>query len=176
VAERQPAAAAVRGAWWRHSPAGLDPWSRPPVAPSARWQRGEVSDALYFADSPDTAWAEWYRQLAEAALPPLEGLPRDLWRWRIDLERVADLREETALAALGLGMPRPDRREWPAFQQAGERLVSAGWRALVAPSAARPEGFVLCVFLGEGRPSGLDAEALTERVTEPPAPPRGLTT
>ena len=25
------------------------------------------------------AWAEWYRHLAERALPPAAGLPRDLW-------------------------------------------------------------------------------------------------
>jgi hypothetical protein len=46
-----------------------------------------VIEALYFADSEETVWAEWYRYLAEAALPPRRGLPRDLWRWEISLRR-----------------------------------------------------------------------------------------
>lgn len=49
----------VCGTWWRHLPAGLEPSSRPARLPNARWQRGRVVDAIYLADSPDTAWAEW---------------------------------------------------------------------------------------------------------------------
>jgi hypothetical protein len=50
-----------------------------------------VIAGLYLADSRDTAWAEWYRQLAELGLRPERQLPRDLWRLRVDLGRVAPL-------------------------------------------------------------------------------------
>ena len=95
----EPAAVTIRGTWWRHAPLGGDPWHRPAVPASNRWQRGRVAAALYLADSPETAWAEWYRHLAESAIPPMQTLPRELWRWQVDLERVADLRSPEALAA-----------------------------------------------------------------------------
>jgi RES domain-containing protein len=176
VASTQPAAAAIRGSWWRHTPAAGDPWHFPAVAASNRWQRGPVIAALYLADSPETAWAEWYRHLAEIAMPPLEALPRDLWRWDVDLEQVADLRPPGALSALGLPAPRPTRRDWPPFQRVGEALHASGWPALVAPSAARPSGRVLCVFRPVARPGGIEPYSPPKRVADPPAPPRGMTT
>ena len=60
----------MAGTWFRHVPAGFDAYHRPPEPADNRWQRGEVVDALYFADSEETVWAEWYRFLAEAGLPP----------------------------------------------------------------------------------------------------------
>jgi hypothetical protein len=80
---------AVAGTWLRHVPAGFDAYHRPPHPADNRWQRGSVVDALYFADSEDTVWAEWYRFLAEAGLPPRQALPRDLWRRRIELPQIA---------------------------------------------------------------------------------------
>jgi RES domain-containing protein len=172
-----PAAVAIRGSWWRHVPLGGDPWHRPAVAASNRWQRGDVVAALYLADSAQTAWAEWYRHLAERAIPPMQTLPRELWRWHVDLERVADLRSPEALAARGLSPPRPTRADWPRFQRVGEALHGAGWPALVAASAARPSGFVLCLFRpGPAHPAGIEPVPPPERVDEPPAPPRGMTT
>ncbi|MHB2024808.1 MAG: hypothetical protein ACYCO3_16065 [Mycobacteriales bacterium] len=38
---------------------------------------------MYFAEDEACVWAEWYRHLAEAAVPPASALPRDLWRWLI---------------------------------------------------------------------------------------------
>jgi RES domain-containing protein len=172
----QPAAVAIRGRWWRHTPRGGEPWHLPVVAASNRWQRGPVVAALYLADSPETVWAEWYRHLAEIAMPPLEALPRELWHWQVDLERVADLTSPAALGSLGLPAPRPARRDWPSFQRVGEALYRAGWPALVAPSAARPSGRVLCVFRPIARPRGIEPCPPPERVAVPPAPPRGMTT
>ena len=95
----------------------------------------------------DTAWAEWHRELAELGLRPERQLPRNLWRLRVDLGRVANLGDERRLAAVGLSLPRPLRREWPAFQAVGEQLYAEGWRGILAPSAARPDrGRILCLF------------------------------
>ncbi|MDA8282834.1 MAG: hypothetical protein M0Z42_05935 [Actinomycetota bacterium] len=40
-------------------------------------------------------WAEWYRHLAEAAIPPASALPRDLWWHQITDLQVADLSDAT---------------------------------------------------------------------------------
>jgi hypothetical protein len=169
-------AIAVAGAWYRQIPARGDVHYAAPDPADNRWQRGSVVDALYFADSEETAWAEWYRALAEAALPPLQGLPRDLWRWRIELPRVADLTGERRLERAGLPAIAPSRNQWPAFQAAGEELHRAGWPALVSASAARPGGRTLCVFRTSRIVAGTAPLPPPVRVTHPPVVPTGLRT
>ena len=46
-----------------------------PIRPTAAGSAAPWSSAIYFADSPATVWAEWYRALAEAAI-------RRRWRCR----------------------------------------------------------------------------------------------
>lgn len=148
---------------------------RPPVPADGRWQRGDVVEGLYLAESDATAWAEWYRALAEAKIPPLATLPRDLWEFELDVE-VADLSTRDQLAAWGLPLPLPDRREWGAFQDVGERVYHDGWAGLVAPSAARPVGLVLCLFWPGPTIEGLEPAPPPDRWDEPPPPPRGMVT
>ncbi|MFL5953789.1 MAG: RES family NAD+ phosphorylase [Gaiellaceae bacterium] len=144
--------------------------------PDNRWQRGHVVDAIYLADSASTAWAEWYRHLAEYGLPPEESLPRDLWDWAVDVE-VADLTTEARLARVGLPLPTPGRRTWPPFQAVGEQLWRDGWHGLVAPSAARPSGQTLCLFWPTGTSiEGAEPKPPPKRVDEVPVPPKGMTT
>jgi hypothetical protein len=161
---------ALAGIWYRQIPAGTDPLSRPPDPPDGRWQRASVVGAIYFADTPETVWAEWYRALAEAAIPPAMALPRDLWQWEVDLPRVADV------AHADLPAPAPTRRQWPSFQAFGEQLFADGWRALVSASAARPEGRVLCVFRTTRAVPGAGPLPPPERVSDPPVVPTGLRT
>jgi RES domain-containing protein len=172
---RHPAAVAIRGIWWRHAPPGADPWHPYAIPSSNRWQRGVHVAALYLADSPDTAWAEWYRHLAEWALAPLEVLPRELWRFAVELDRVADLSTAEALEAVGLAPPRPTSEDWPPYQSVGERLFADGFQAVLAPSAARLGGRALCVFRA-GRLRGVTPVPPPELTVEPPVPPRGMTT
>jgi RES domain len=127
-------------------PAGGDVFYEPPEPADNRWQRGSVVEALYFADSEETMWAEWYRWLAEAGLPPQQGLPRDVWRWQVALPDVADLSDNARLTRVGLPPLEPTRLQWQRFQVVGEQLHADGWPGLVAASAARPAGRVLCVF------------------------------
>jgi RES domain-containing protein len=155
--------------------AGRDPLVRPSPPPDGRWQHAEVCDAVYLAESEETAWAEWYRLLAELSIPPHRALPRDLWRFAVDVE-VADLSTPSRLLAAGLESPRPGRREWPPYQVVGDRLAAAGWTGLVAPSAARPAGLVLCLFRPGARVLGLRRRPPPRRVDVAPVPPRGLRT
>jgi hypothetical protein len=99
-------AIAVRGRWFKHTYPGSSPLPERDPPPDNRWQRGDVVDALYLADSEETAWAEWYRHLAERAIPPLAQMPREMWTWQVDVE-VADLSTDEKLAAVGLPRPSP---------------------------------------------------------------------
>jgi hypothetical protein len=99
-------ALAVRGRWVKHTYAGSPPLPERDPPPDNRWQRGEVVDAVYLADSEETAWAEWYRHLAERSVPPLAQVPRDLWTWEVDV-KVADLGSADRLAAVGLNLDPP---------------------------------------------------------------------
>ena len=166
----------IAGGWWRHVPAGVDPGRRPDPPGDNRWQHGEVVDALYLAQDVEGVWAEWYRHLAEAAIPPQVALPRDLWRYQVTALEVADLSDPARLARVGLGPPRPGRRGWPDFQAVGEELSRKGWTGLVAPSAARPTSLVLAVFLPGGAIPGQVEAVEATRIADVPIPPTGLQT
>jgi len=166
----------VAGSWWRHCPHGADPlWLGSPPS-SGRWQRGEALAAVYLADEQETVWAEWYRALAEIALPPTHAMPRDLWRWRIAVAGIADLSSAAKLARLDLSAPQPLRRTWTPFQAAGEALHRQGYRGVLYPSAARSEHLALCLFReGELLPGARPVRPPTT-YRDPPAPPTGMRT
>lgn len=133
--------------------------------------------ALYLADSDETAWAEWYRHSAELGVPPQTRLPRDLWRFSVDLKDVADLTVPGVLHALGVESLSPTRRQWAKTQPIGERCWRAGRRALLAPSAAHIGGRVLAVFrTAPGTIGGLTPMRPTRRFSELPALPTGMRT
>jgi RES domain-containing protein len=171
-----PDAVDPAGEWLRHVPHGADARSRPQPPADNRWQRGSVVDALYLADSEETLWAEWYRHLAERGIPPLRPLPRDLWRFQVRSLRIADLSDEERLAAVGLLPPAPGRGNWPHYQEAGERLWREGWQGLLAPSAARPRGVILCLFIDDPTTLPADPVASPATVSAPPPPPTGMQT
>ena len=166
----------VAGVWWRQIPHGSDPLWRASPPSGGRWQRATTVAAIYLADEERTAWAEWYRSLAEIALPPTHGMPRDLWRWTIAAGDIADLSAPDKLARLDLSVPRPGRQTWKPFQAAGERLHKDGYRGVLYSSAARPDHKALCLFR-EGLVI-LGAEPVRPPVTyrDPPAPPTGMRT
>jgi RES domain-containing protein len=168
-------AIAVRGRWFKHTYPGSPPLPERDPPPDNRWQRGEVVDALYLADTEETAWAEWYRHLAERMIPPLAQMPRELWTWQVDV-KVADLSTREKLAAVGLSPPAPGRGSWPGYQNIGEQLSKDGWTGLLAPSAARPDGKVLCLFRDERGIRGARPLPSPRHIAEPTPPPTGLRT
>ena len=167
----------VGGTWWRVARPGGDPLALTPEPADGRWQRGAIVRALYLADSEQTAWAEWYRHSAELGVPPQSRLPRDAWRFAIDVEDIADLTAEGALGALGLSGLSPTRRQWPQTQAVGEAQWRAGRRGLLAPSAAHAAGRVLVIFRPDRRrPRGVRAIPPPRHYTELPPLPTGLRT
>jgi RES domain-containing protein len=167
----------VAGSWWRHAPHGSDPlWLASPPS-SGRWQQGTTVAAVYFADDEEaTVWAEWYRLLAEAALPPTHGMPRDLWRWAIAVGDIADLSTTEKLARLHLPPPVPSRRSWGAYQAAGARLRRAGYRGVLYPSAARRNRHALCLFRDRILIQGAEPVRPPATYRDPPPLPQGLRT
>ncbi len=131
--------------------------------------------ALYLADSPETAWAELYRALSEYGVPPSRAMPRSLAEITVDLDGVEDLASEGALERHGLSKPVPSSSSWPAFQAVGEKLFEDGAKGLVAPSAAREGGRVLCVFRPEAEIDGVEVVDV-RKVGDLPEVPRGLRT
>lgn len=167
---------AVRASWWRHVPAGADVLYKPARPRDNRWQRGSVIDALYVSDDPATVWAEWYRTVARLAIPPVEALPADLWRLRLDLDPVADLSDAARLTRVGLPVPRLGSNDWSAFQRVGEALYEEGFKGVVAPTDARPGWLVACIFRPGLELAGVTPEPPSVRVTNPPLVPIGMAT
>lgn len=165
---------AVVGEWIRHVPHRSELLGRSTLPANGRWQRGSVVRALYLADGAGTAVAEWYRWLAENSLPPGNGIPHDHHRWRVSVE-VADLSTPDRLAAVGLNVPPPSSSTWRTFQAVGETLWREGWSGLLAPSAARPSGRVLCLFADVWPPAGTRPVRI-EEIADVPVPPTGMTT
>jgi hypothetical protein len=148
----------VGGVWFRHIPHRGSVWWRADPAPDGRWQRGTAIAGFYLADSRESAWAEWHRQLAELGLRPEAMLPRDLWRMTVNVDDIANLGDEARLTRVGLLSPQPSRSEWPSFQAVGEQLHAEGWRGVLAPSAARAEGRILCLFREAEKIDGVKAK------------------
>lgn len=166
----------VVGSWWRQTPHGVDPLGLVSPPSSGRWQRGGVVAASYLADEEETAWAEWYRLLAEIELPPTHAMPRDLWRWTVAVDQVADLSTASKLAEVGLPAPRPGRTTWPPFQDVGEALHRDGYRGVLYPSAARPDRRALCLFRDGPLIPGATPVRPPITYRDPPAPPTGIRT
>jgi hypothetical protein len=106
----------------------------------------------------------------------MQQLPRDRWRYRVQGVDVADLSDRDRLSRIRLMLPTPGRRTWPPYQGVGETLWNEGWRGLLAPSAARPQGLVLCLFIED--PNVLPARPVgrPKVVAEPPVLPSGMRT
>ena len=134
-----------------------------------------IIEALYFADSHETAWARWYRHLAEMGSSPE---PTNATRlMEVAAFFVAGLSTHSRFTRVSLPVPPPTRSSWPPYQRAGEELHADGWPALVSPSAARPAiGRVVCAFRTTNVVPGLKPLPPPQLWKEPPAPPTGLRT
>jgi hypothetical protein len=116
------------------------------------------------------------RERARWRLPPMHQLPRDVWRYRVARLEVADLTTAARLARVDLSSPMPGRRSWPPYQEVGEALWRQGWRGIVAPSAARPDGVVLCLFVVDFATLPAEPVPPPRVAAEPPVPPTGMRT
>lgn len=167
----------MTGTWWRVGRPSSDPLALTPEPADGRWQRGDVIRAIYFADSEQTAWAEWYRHSAELGVPPQSRLPRAVYPFEVDVPDVADLTDPATLRRHGLESLAPTRRQWPQTQPVGEAYFTTGRRGLLVPSAAHIGGRVLVVFRPTAaEPTGIRTSGRPRTFKELPPLPTGLRT
>jgi RES domain-containing protein len=137
---------------------------------------GAVVRGFYLADTEATAWAEWYRHTSEQGAPPASRMPRDTWKITVDVPDIADLTERGVLERHGISDLSPTRRQWPATQPVGEAYYHAGFRGLLAPSAAHEGGKVLAIFRPLPAIPGLSAVPPPNHYDDLPPLPTGLRT
>jgi RES domain-containing protein len=123
---------AVDGEWIRHAPHRSALLGRASEATDGRWQHGEVVRALYLADEPATAIAEWYRLLAERGLPPGRAIPHDHHVWELDLQ-LADLSTPERWPAEGSRRPRRNDEPGQRF-----RPWARSCSVRASPASSRP--------------------------------------
>jgi RES domain len=127
------------------------------------------------ADTPETAWAEWYRALAARAQKPEDDVPRELYEIAVDLDDVVDLSSTRLRNDAGLPTRmHPSESQWLRFQRFATAMRAEGAPGVLYASAARTRALCLCVF--EAGLPGLRAVGEPVRMIAAPAPPRGLRT
>lgn len=101
---------------------------------------------LYICQSRPCAVAE-LKRLGERQAIGVEGLlPRMLYRYEIDLDRVLDLTNGEVRAEVGLGVDALTGPDWTACQELGVAAHSLGARGINSPSATGVDD-VLAVFI-----------------------------
>ena len=103
-------------------------------------------------------------------------MPRETWEITADVEDIPDLTAAGVLAAHGINELRPTRRQWPRTQPVGEAYYGAGYRGLLAPSAAHEGGQVLAIFRPLPAIPGLRAMPPAHFYEDLPPLPTGLRT
>lgn len=107
---------------------------------------------LYLCTTRACSAAE-LRRYANHQVIGLAGLlPRTLYRYDLQLDRVLDLSSSAMLEDLGLVHDQVIGSDWTIPQEIGETAHATGWQALLAPSATGVD-LVLAVYpenLGDG--------------------------
>ena len=149
--------------------------TNPKVQPAARWHR-EGEYIQYTSLTEAAAWAELVRHEEIHEQQTREDNPRVLWRIWVTEHDVADLSTSAHFRACGLPIAMMDRRgpdgrwDYGPCQSLAAELRAAGYRALLAPSAALAGATCLSLFderfelepglhtLGERRTENRDPE------------------
>lgn len=138
-------ARAPAGAWkgelWRHMFAGYPP--ERPNGRGARWNPPGV-DAVYASLDRDTALAEAEAIIAAQPLRP--GGRRDLYRIRVVLGNVIDLRDEAFLESLGMPLPLLETESRIVSQRIGGAVALLGHDGALVPSVRRQGGVNLVIY------------------------------
>lgn len=139
---------------WRHLSPEYDPLS----GEGSRIHGGRFNPpasfpVLYICRSRPCAVAE-LKRLGERQAIGVEGLlPRVLYRYEIDLDRILDLTDGDVRDQVGLGVDALTEPDWAACQGLGVAAHALGARGIISPSATGVDD-VLAVFvqhLGLGR-------------------------
>jgi len=149
-----PALRPFAGQGFRH----LGPRYAPLSGEGARLHGGRFNPpgsfpVLYLCQSRPCAVAELKRLGERQAIGIQALLPRVLYRYEIELDRVLDLTDRTIRDQVGVGLDVLTSTDWATCQDLGVALHSLGASGISSPSATGV-GEVLAVFvrhLGRGR-------------------------
>jgi len=124
---------------------------------NGRWNLRGFFRCTYASGTPETALAESLSQVRRGTLPDAKALPRMIVCIRVRVSKALDLTDGKIRQRLGVSEARmTDATKWKQdnyhnheslTQAIGRAAFSAGFEAMVAPSAAdRPHGVVIVVF------------------------------
>lgn len=151
---------------YRNQPPGFDPRS----GAGARRRGGRFNPpdsfpVLYLALSPATAAAELHRGAEAMGLPTSAVLPRELYRYDVDLTTVLDLRDEATRQALEVTIDELLAADRSRSTQLGAAAAARGIQALICPSATGV-GYVVAVFVENLGASRCEPHLVTTWTTE----------
>ncbi|HMJ03781.1 MAG TPA: RES family NAD+ phosphorylase [Conexibacter sp.] len=171
----RPAAVAGRWTAYRHVAQGIPPlWhgaGRTTLRQeSGRWHREGESLAQYLALSSDGAWAERVRYEGLRTEADRMAEERSLWQVRVAADGIADLSTFDAWEACGLN-PALGIGDHEPCQALGSELRRAGYRGVLAPSAALDvAGAVNLTLLGGRVEHRIEGRPLPDEPVEPNRP------
>lgn len=125
------------GAAYRQQAPGYDPRS----GAGARRRGGRFNPplsfpVLYLACSLETAAAELRHVSERTGLALRDSLPREVFRFDLELTKVLDLRDDNTLATLRVTREELLAPDQLRSREVGEAALRVGFQAIAAPSAA----------------------------------------
>lgn len=139
-----------------------------------RWNRRGLV-AIYASLDPVTAVKESYQEFLEAGFLPQTIRPRVLVGLTIQLSHVLDLTDSRVRRSLGFTVNDLVTEDWSAIQESGQEAwtqalargaATAGFEAIVVPSARHPGGKNVVVF-----PQNLSAGSTVQAMAKEDLPP-----
>ncbi|HEX6687960.1 MAG TPA: RES family NAD+ phosphorylase, partial [Solirubrobacterales bacterium] len=116
-----------------------------PSQESGRWHVEGRGYAQYMSLDPTAAWAEFIRREEIRDEERRKAARRNLWRLTVEETAIADLSSFEKFSTCGLD-PKLAIGKWRQSQALADELREAGYRGLLTPSAALPDGINLTVF------------------------------
>jgi RES domain-containing protein len=132
---------------FRHQGPGYHPLSGEGARiQGGRWNPSNSFPVLYLAVDASTAAAEFFRRANREGRPPEDLLPRRLYRYRVELSAVLDLRGPDELTQVGLSFLDLSSDDLSKCQAVGEAAHYVGFESIRAPSATSVGGNLAIFF------------------------------
>ena len=153
-------AVSFRGRAYRQQSPGYDPRSGAGSRQAGgRFNPPQSFPVLYLGTSIRTLAAELVRAADRIGLGVDDVLPRELFRYDVELDAVLDLRDPDVLALLEVTLDEVLADDRTTSVAIGEEALALGWQAVWCPSASG-EGDVLAILLPNLAGGQLDATPL----------------
>ena len=112
-----------------------------------RWNPPDSFPTVYSSEEPATVVAEFLRSVDPSRDVRSLAAERVLWTLNVRLAQLVDLRLPDRLEALGLPRNFHDPVDILRCQEIGDAAYYVGYKGLLVPSVARPEGVNLVIFV-----------------------------